>query len=94
MLMVVPAAETKPVMGADRDRLIRKLAYGCDHGLDSGAARVSFRDDSDSEIVVLRPVRRIKAETVDPETASEKQQKENKHNKKNGHEITPEKQKR
>ena len=92
--MNISAAETEPVVGADRDGFIRQLLHGCDHRLDGRAARVSFWDDSDGEIVILRPVRRIKAEPVDPETASEKQQKKNKQNRKNGHEITPEKQKR
>ena len=94
VLMNISAAETEPVVGADRDRLIRQLPHGCDHRLDGRATRVSFWDDSDGEIVILRSVRRIKTETVDPETASEKQQKKNKQHKKNGHEITPEKQKR
>ena len=80
VLMDISAAETEPVVGADRDGFIRQLLHGCDHRLDGRAARVSFRDDSNGKIVVLRPVRRIKTEPVDPETASEKQQKENKQN--------------
>lgn len=90
MLMIVPAAEAEPVMGADRNRLIGKLAHGGDHRLDSGTAWVFLWDDSDGEIVVLCPVRGIKSEAIDPVTAAEKQQSEKEQNKKNGHEITPE----
>ena len=62
---------------------------GAEHVADAGAARAAVRDDRNGKIVVLRPVRRIKAEPIDPVAAAEKQQSENEENKKNGHEITP-----
>ena len=45
MLMIVSAAEAEPVMGADRNRLIGKLAHGGDHRLDAGTT-VSTRPAS------------------------------------------------
>ena len=89
MLMIVSAAEAEPVMGADRNRLIGKFAHGGDHRLDTGTARIFLWDNSDGKIVVLRPVRGIKAEAIDPAATAEKQQREKEQNKKNGHEITP-----
>ena len=89
LLMVVLCMEFQIVMRADDDRLIRNCPDIVDHLQNPVPQRIQLRSVHDSVIVVLRFVRRMEREAVDPVTYRQKEKDQSEKNIQNNHGIIP-----